>query len=127
MTCRDSGSGVQHGTGVLRFVSFWGVARESVSGPTRLFGAHTYERTDRPRGEFHHTNWTGEVGYREQQLQRVANFKLFRKFFLTYAQLVPVGKGHAARDLLALPADSTDEVPIGQPRRDLLWVPDGFS
>ena len=26
------------------------------------FGAHTYERTDRPRGEFHHTNWTGEGG-----------------------------------------------------------------
>ncbi|QDH81094.1 decarboxylating NADP(+)-dependent phosphogluconate dehydrogenase [Echinicola soli] len=24
------------------------------------FGAHTYERTDRPRGEFFHTNWTGE-------------------------------------------------------------------
>lgn len=23
------------------------------------FGAHTYERTDRPRGEFFHTNWTG--------------------------------------------------------------------
>jgi 6-phosphogluconate dehydrogenase len=26
------------------------------------FGAHTYERTDRPRGEFHHTNWTGRGG-----------------------------------------------------------------
>lgn len=26
------------------------------------FGAHTYERLDRPRGEFHHTNWTGEGG-----------------------------------------------------------------
>jgi 6-phosphogluconate dehydrogenase len=26
------------------------------------FGAHTYERVDRPRGEFHHTNWTGEGG-----------------------------------------------------------------
>jgi 6-phosphogluconate dehydrogenase len=26
------------------------------------FGAHTYERTDRPRGEFHHTNWTGHGG-----------------------------------------------------------------
>ncbi|HDQ15233.1 MAG TPA: decarboxylating NADP(+)-dependent phosphogluconate dehydrogenase [Sediminispirochaeta sp.] len=24
------------------------------------FGAHTYERVDRPRGEFFHTNWTGE-------------------------------------------------------------------
>jgi 6-phosphogluconate dehydrogenase len=26
------------------------------------FGAHSYERTDRPRGEFHHTNWTGRGG-----------------------------------------------------------------
>lgn len=27
------------------------------------FGAHTYERVDRPRGEFFHTNWTGTGGY----------------------------------------------------------------
>ena len=27
-----------------------------------FFGAHTYERTDRPRGEFFHTNWTGKGG-----------------------------------------------------------------
>ena len=26
------------------------------------FGAHTYERTDQPRGEFFHTNWTGRGG-----------------------------------------------------------------
>jgi 6-phosphogluconate dehydrogenase len=26
------------------------------------FGAHTYERTDMPRGEFFHTNWTGHGG-----------------------------------------------------------------
>jgi 6-phosphogluconate dehydrogenase len=26
------------------------------------FGAHQYERVDRPRGEFHHTNWTGQGG-----------------------------------------------------------------
>ena len=26
------------------------------------FGAHTYERLDRPRGEFFHTNWTGAGG-----------------------------------------------------------------
>jgi len=26
------------------------------------FGAHTYERIDRKRGEFFHTNWTGEGG-----------------------------------------------------------------
>ena len=26
------------------------------------FGAHTYERVDRPRGEYFHTNWTGTGG-----------------------------------------------------------------
>jgi len=26
------------------------------------FGAHTYERIDKPRGEFFHTNWTGHGG-----------------------------------------------------------------
>ena len=26
------------------------------------FGAHTYERTDRPRGEWFHTNWSGSGG-----------------------------------------------------------------
>ncbi|MFO1400334.1 MAG: decarboxylating NADP(+)-dependent phosphogluconate dehydrogenase [Steroidobacteraceae bacterium] len=27
-----------------------------------FFGAHTYERTDAPRGEYFHTNWTGHGG-----------------------------------------------------------------
>jgi len=27
-----------------------------------FFGAHTYERVDRPRGQFFHTNWTGKGG-----------------------------------------------------------------
>jgi 6-phosphogluconate dehydrogenase len=27
-----------------------------------FFGAHTYERVDKPRGEFFHTNWTGRGG-----------------------------------------------------------------
>jgi 6-phosphogluconate dehydrogenase len=26
------------------------------------FGAHTYERRDKKRGEFFHTNWTGKGG-----------------------------------------------------------------
>jgi 6-phosphogluconate dehydrogenase len=26
------------------------------------FGAHTYERLDKPRGQFFHSNWTGEGG-----------------------------------------------------------------
>jgi 6-phosphogluconate dehydrogenase len=27
-----------------------------------FFGAHTYERADKPRGQFFHTNWTGRGG-----------------------------------------------------------------
>jgi 6-phosphogluconate dehydrogenase len=27
------------------------------------FGAHTYERVDKPRGQFFHTNWTGKGGH----------------------------------------------------------------
>jgi 6-phosphogluconate dehydrogenase len=27
-----------------------------------FFGAHMYERTDKARGEFFHTNWTGHGG-----------------------------------------------------------------
>ena len=27
-----------------------------------FFGAHTYERVDKPRGEVFHTNWTGRGG-----------------------------------------------------------------
>jgi len=27
-----------------------------------FFGAHTYERVDKPRGRFFHTNWTGRGG-----------------------------------------------------------------
>jgi 6-phosphogluconate dehydrogenase len=26
------------------------------------FGAHLYERIDKPRGQFFHTNWTGRGG-----------------------------------------------------------------
>ena len=26
------------------------------------FGAHTYQRLDKPRGEYFHTNWTGHGG-----------------------------------------------------------------
>ena len=26
------------------------------------FGAHTYERVDKPRGQYFHTNWTGHGG-----------------------------------------------------------------
>jgi 6-phosphogluconate dehydrogenase len=33
-----------------------------LQGQRDFFGAHTYERVDKPRGEFFHTNWTGRGG-----------------------------------------------------------------
>ncbi len=35
------------------------------------FGAHTYERVDKPRGEFFHTHWTGtgDQLYEEEQFE----------------------------------------------------------
>ena len=33
-----------------------------LQAPRDYFGAHTYERVDKPRGEFFHTNWTGHGG-----------------------------------------------------------------
>lgn len=33
-----------------------------VSAQRDYFGAHTYERVDRPRGEFYHTDWAGADG-----------------------------------------------------------------
>jgi 6-phosphogluconate dehydrogenase len=35
------------------------------------FGAHTYERIDKPRGEYFHTNWTGEGGSTSAQTYTV--------------------------------------------------------
>jgi 6-phosphogluconate dehydrogenase len=35
------------------------------------FGAHQYERIDRPRGEFFHTNWTGHGGDTASSTYRV--------------------------------------------------------
>ena len=33
-----------------------------LQGQRDYFGAHTYERVDKPRGKFFHTNWTGKGG-----------------------------------------------------------------
>jgi 6-phosphogluconate dehydrogenase len=33
-----------------------------LQGQRDYFGAHTYERVDKPRGQFFHTNWTGRGG-----------------------------------------------------------------
>ena len=38
------------------------VSANMIQAQRDYFGAHTYERTDRPRGEFFHTNWTGVGG-----------------------------------------------------------------
>ena len=38
------------------------VSANMIQAQRDYFGAHTYERTDKPRGEFFHTNWTGGGG-----------------------------------------------------------------
>ena len=62
---------VTHGVPVPAFSSAlaWYDGYRSARLPANLlqaqrdyFGAHTYERIDRPRGEFFHTDWTGRGG-----------------------------------------------------------------
>ena len=38
------------------------VSANLIQAQRDYFGAHTYERVDKPRGEFFHTNWTGRGG-----------------------------------------------------------------
>ncbi len=68
---RTAAAGVLHGVPLPAFTSAlsWFDGYTSAALPANLlqaqrdyFGAHTYERTDRPRGEFFHTDWTGEGG-----------------------------------------------------------------
>ncbi len=51
----------------MRVASFDSIRRERLpANPLRAqrdyFGAHTYERVDKARGQFFHTNWTGSGG-----------------------------------------------------------------
>jgi len=50
------------GAGLLRCLPMRTVAGKSVASQRDYFGAHTYERLDKPRGQFFHTNWTGRGG-----------------------------------------------------------------
>jgi len=68
---RAVAAGVMHGiplpamSGALAFFdgyrSAW-LPANLLQAQRDYFGAHTYERIDRPRGEFFHTNWTGRGG-----------------------------------------------------------------
>jgi 6-phosphogluconate dehydrogenase len=52
-------------TSALTFLDGYTTARlpaNLLQAQRDYFGAHTYERIDRPRGEFFHTNWTGTGG-----------------------------------------------------------------
>jgi 6-phosphogluconate dehydrogenase len=49
----------------LAFYDAFGSAQGSanlIQAQRDYFGAHTYERVDRPRGEFFHTDWSGRGG-----------------------------------------------------------------
>jgi len=72
--CQDSwrrtvASAFQHGIPVPAFstaLSFYDGYRTArlpanlLQAQRDYFGAHTYERLDKPRGQFFHTNWTGQ-------------------------------------------------------------------
>ena len=70
--CRNVvAAAVRHGLPVPALASaltfYEGYRRESgaanlIQAQRDYFGAHTYERKDRPRGEYFHTNWTGTGG-----------------------------------------------------------------
>lgn len=52
-------------TSALSFLDGYTCARlpaNLIQAQRDYFGAHTYERADRPRGEYFHTNWTGTGG-----------------------------------------------------------------
>jgi len=64
-------TGIQHGiplpimSGALAFYDGYRSAQlpaNLLQAQRDYFGAHTYERVDRPRGEYFHTNWTGTGG-----------------------------------------------------------------
>ncbi len=64
-------AGIKHGiplpimSGALAFYDGYRSARlpaNLLQAQRDYFGAHTYERVDRPRGEYFHTNWTGTGG-----------------------------------------------------------------
>jgi 6-phosphogluconate dehydrogenase len=68
---RAVGAGVAHGTplpamsAALAYFDGYRSARlpaNLLQAQRDYFGAHTYERVDRPRGQFFHTNWTGRGG-----------------------------------------------------------------
>ena len=53
---------VEKGRIVAQRIASQTVPAALTQGQRDFFGAHTYERVDKPRGEFFHTNWTGRGG-----------------------------------------------------------------
>ena len=52
------------GSALTYFDGYWSerLPANLLQAQRDYFGAHTYERVDKPRGEFFHTNWTGRGG-----------------------------------------------------------------
>ena len=60
---RRAHAGVFHGAVVLTMdIAPRVCPRILLQAQRDYFGAHTYERIDKPRGQFFHTNWTGRGG-----------------------------------------------------------------
>jgi 6-phosphogluconate dehydrogenase len=61
----EGGSPIPAMASALTFYDGYRTARlpaNLIQAQRDYFGAHTYERIDRPRGEFYHTDWTGSGG-----------------------------------------------------------------
>jgi 6-phosphogluconate dehydrogenase len=58
---RHPDAGHQRRAGLLRRLPHERLPANLLQAQRDYFGAHTYERVDKPRGEFFHTNWTGRA------------------------------------------------------------------
>ena len=61
----EHGAAIPAFAGALTYYDGYRTARlpaNMLQAQRDYFGAHTYERIDKPRGEFFHTNWTGHGG-----------------------------------------------------------------
>jgi len=63
--CAESGFAIPAISSALNYYDEIRTARSPanlIQAQRDYFGAHTYERVDKPRGEYFHTNWTGHGG-----------------------------------------------------------------
>lgn len=109
-------AGVARSVNSAQVIANWRIGQEIVEEEQRGKGRAGYgerlmhELAERLRGDY-------GAGY------GLTNLKLCRKFYLLYAELLAVGKGHAPRDFSAVAPDAGAKS-IGHAVRDLLPTPE---